>query len=170
MSLRRRSGWETLSETSEPGVGSELVVSFALRSFISRPYASLSFSRHYFEPNPMPKHIPPVAELGVTSAPLKSASFHLGSFCKEYNGRSIFPPSFASSSLSRDSSRQRTSCSAEERARTPSTVSRREGGSPGVRQTCQSSATDECGGERRRKLELTFLPSSSSSLALLVNE
>jgi hypothetical protein len=29
---------------------------------------------------------PHVDELGATSAPLKSAAFFLGSYCKEYNG------------------------------------------------------------------------------------
>lgn len=37
------------------------------------------------DPTPMPADIPPVKELGVTSAPLKSASFFLGSFCQKYN-------------------------------------------------------------------------------------
>ncbi|KAJ6560293.1 Ndufa8, NADH-ubiquinone oxidoreductase complex I 19kd subunit [Mycena capillaripes] len=31
------------------------------------------------------KPIPKVAELGTTSAPLKSAAFFLGAYCKEYN-------------------------------------------------------------------------------------
>ncbi len=30
--------------------------------------------------------VPDVDELGVTSAPLKSAAFFLGKYCKEYNG------------------------------------------------------------------------------------
>ncbi|CAA7259366.1 unnamed protein product [Cyclocybe aegerita] len=33
----------------------------------------------------MPSHIPHVDELGATSAPLKSAAFFLGAYCKEYN-------------------------------------------------------------------------------------
>ena len=34
---------------------------------------------------------PHVDEIGVTSAPLKSASFFFGSYCKEYNGaRQVF--------------------------------------------------------------------------------
>ena len=37
----------------------------------------------------MPDGIPKVAELGVTSAPLKSAAFFLGSFCKEYTGQCL---------------------------------------------------------------------------------
>ncbi|KAJ7265460.1 putative NADH dehydrogenase 22K chain precursor [Mycena haematopus] len=32
-----------------------------------------------------PQEIPKVAELGTTSAPLKSAAFFLGAYCKEYN-------------------------------------------------------------------------------------
>lgn len=48
----------------------------------------------------MPDHVPKVAELGITSAPLKSAAFFLGPFCKEYTGafarlaRSPAPPPF----------------------------------------------------------------------------
>ncbi|KAL7408742.1 putative NADH dehydrogenase 22K chain precursor, partial [Mrakia frigida] len=30
------------------------------------------------------KHVPHVAELGITSAPLKSASFLMGTYCKDY--------------------------------------------------------------------------------------
>ncbi|KAL7413080.1 hypothetical protein BDY24DRAFT_415587, partial [Mrakia frigida] len=33
-----------------------------------------------YEPTPMPKHVPHVAELGITSAPLKSASFLMGTY------------------------------------------------------------------------------------------
>ncbi|KAJ6486430.1 Ndufa8, NADH-ubiquinone oxidoreductase complex I 19kd subunit [Mycena vitilis] len=32
-----------------------------------------------------PQEVPKVAELGTTSAPLKSAAFFLGAYCKEYN-------------------------------------------------------------------------------------
>ncbi|KAF8524640.1 hypothetical protein BU17DRAFT_74742 [Hysterangium stoloniferum] len=39
----------------------------------------------YKDPTPLPDNIPHVAELGVTSAPLKSAAFFLGGFCKDYN-------------------------------------------------------------------------------------
>jgi NADH dehydrogenase (ubiquinone) 1 alpha subcomplex subunit 8 len=35
---------------------------------------------------PQAQEIPKVAELGTTSAPLKSAAFFLGAYCKEYNG------------------------------------------------------------------------------------
>jgi NADH dehydrogenase (ubiquinone) 1 alpha subcomplex subunit 8 len=40
----------------------------------------------YVDPTPLPDHVPKVAELGVTSAPLKSAAFFIGAYCKEYNG------------------------------------------------------------------------------------
>ncbi|KNZ59782.1 NADH dehydrogenase (Ubiquinone) 1 alpha subcomplex 8 [Puccinia sorghi] len=39
----------------------------------------------FVDPTPMPKDIPKVDELGVSSAPLKSASFYIGSFCKPYS-------------------------------------------------------------------------------------
>jgi hypothetical protein len=39
----------------------------------------------------MPGHVPPVQELGITSAPLKSASFAMGTFCKEYTGQACPP-------------------------------------------------------------------------------
>ena len=45
-------------------------------------------ARPYKEPTPMPEHVPKVEELGVTSAPLHSASFFIGAYCKEYNGSS----------------------------------------------------------------------------------
>lgn len=40
----------------------------------------------YVDPNPLPSSVPHVEELGVTSAPLKSASFFIGEYCKEVNG------------------------------------------------------------------------------------
>jgi len=43
-------------------------------------------SKEYVDPTPMPEDIPKVAELGVTSAPLKSAAFFIGAYCKEFNG------------------------------------------------------------------------------------
>ncbi|KAL0950069.1 hypothetical protein HGRIS_010073 [Hohenbuehelia grisea] len=39
----------------------------------------------YKEPTPLPDHVPKVEELGTTSAPLKSAAFFIGAYCKEYN-------------------------------------------------------------------------------------
>lgn len=35
----------------------------------------------------MPAGVPEVPELGVTSAPLKSASFFIGEHCKAFNGK-----------------------------------------------------------------------------------
>ena len=40
----------------------------------------------YTDPNPLPSTVPHVDELGVTSAPLKSASFFIGQHCKDVNG------------------------------------------------------------------------------------
>ena len=40
----------------------------------------------YRDPTPLPDNVPKVQELGVTSAPLKSAAFFLGAYCKDYNG------------------------------------------------------------------------------------
>ncbi|CAG8627335.1 1698_t:CDS:2 [Paraglomus brasilianum] len=37
------------------------------------------------DPTPMPDNVPKVDEVGATSAPLKSASFFIGGFCKDYN-------------------------------------------------------------------------------------
>jgi NADH dehydrogenase (ubiquinone) 1 alpha subcomplex subunit 8 len=42
----------------------------------------------YTDPNPLPSSVPPVDELGTTSAPLKSASFFIGQHCKDVNGPS----------------------------------------------------------------------------------
>ncbi|KAL0255465.1 hypothetical protein I308_100269 [Cryptococcus tetragattii IND107] len=41
--------------------------------------------KQYSDPNPLPSNVPHVDELGVTSAPLKSASFFIGQHCKEVN-------------------------------------------------------------------------------------
>jgi hypothetical protein len=44
-------------------------------------------SPHPFrEPAPLPASIPKVNEVGATSAPLKSAAFFIGAYCKEFNG------------------------------------------------------------------------------------
>ena len=37
------------------------------------------------DPTPMPSHIPPVDEIGATSAPLLSASYFIGAKCQPYN-------------------------------------------------------------------------------------
>ncbi|KAK4048063.1 ndufa8, NADH-ubiquinone oxidoreductase complex I 19kd subunit [Microbotryomycetes sp. JL221] len=42
-------------------------------------------SKDYVDPTPMPKDVPHVDELGVTSAPLKTASFFIGQHCQKYN-------------------------------------------------------------------------------------
>ncbi|KAK4691340.1 NADH dehydrogenase (ubiquinone) 1 alpha subcomplex subunit 8, partial [Phenoliferia sp. Uapishka_3] len=42
-------------------------------------------AKDYIDPAPLPKSIPHVDEIGVTSAPLKSASFFIGEQCKDYN-------------------------------------------------------------------------------------
>ncbi|ORX35772.1 hypothetical protein BD324DRAFT_78680 [Kockovaella imperatae] len=41
--------------------------------------------RTYSDPNPLPSSVPAVDELGTTSAPLKSASFFIGQYCKPVN-------------------------------------------------------------------------------------
>lgn len=46
--------------------------------------------RPYIDPNPLPSSVPHVDELGVTSAPLKSAAFAIGEYCKDVNGMSVF--------------------------------------------------------------------------------
>ncbi|KAF8874351.1 hypothetical protein BD779DRAFT_1450966 [Infundibulicybe gibba] len=42
-------------------------------------------SKPYVDPTPLPDSVPPVPELGVSSAPLKSAAFFIGAYCKEFN-------------------------------------------------------------------------------------
>ncbi|KAF8835968.1 Ndufa8, NADH-ubiquinone oxidoreductase complex I 19kd subunit [Paxillus ammoniavirescens] len=46
---------------------------------------SSSSSTPYKDPTPLPDSVPKVQELGVTSAPLKSAAFFIGAYCKDYN-------------------------------------------------------------------------------------
>ena len=46
-----------------------------------------SAQKPYNDPTPMPDDVPRVNELGVTSAPLKSAAFFIGAYCKDYNGQ-----------------------------------------------------------------------------------
>ncbi|BEJ11253.1 hypothetical protein CspHIS471_0106750 [Cutaneotrichosporon sp. HIS471] len=41
--------------------------------------------KDYVDPNPMPPSVPHVNELGTTSAPLKSASYFIGDYCREVN-------------------------------------------------------------------------------------
>ena len=45
-----------------------------------------SSSHPFREPAPLPASIPKVNELGATSAPLKSAAFFIGAYCKEFSG------------------------------------------------------------------------------------
>ena len=40
----------------------------------------------YRDPAPLPDNVPKVTELGTSSAPLKSAAFFIGAYCKDYNG------------------------------------------------------------------------------------
>jgi hypothetical protein len=49
-----------------------------------------SSSHPFHEPAPLPASIPKVNEVGATSAPLKSAAFFIGAYCKEFNGWAIF--------------------------------------------------------------------------------
>ncbi|KIK82051.1 hypothetical protein PAXRUDRAFT_154658 [Paxillus rubicundulus Ve08.2h10] len=46
---------------------------------------SSSSSAPYKDSTPLPDSVPKVQELGVTSAPLKSAAFFIGAYCKDYN-------------------------------------------------------------------------------------
>jgi hypothetical protein len=50
---------------------------------------SASSSIPYKDGTPLPDSVPKVQELGVTSAPLKSAAFFIAAYCKEYNGASV---------------------------------------------------------------------------------
>ena len=45
-----------------------------------------SGDKPYRDPTPLPADIPKVQEIGTTSAPLKSAAFFIGAYCKDYNG------------------------------------------------------------------------------------
>jgi hypothetical protein len=47
-----------------------------------------SSSTPYKDDTPLPDAVPKVQELGVSSAPLKTAAFFIGAYCKEYNGAS----------------------------------------------------------------------------------
>ena len=64
----------------------------------SRSTSTMSFYRDpasaeqpYKDPTPFPADVPKVQELGVTSAPLKSAAFFVGAYCKDYNGECLIP-------------------------------------------------------------------------------
>ena len=45
-----------------------------------------SAEKPYRDPTPLPANIPKIQELGTSSAPLKSAAFFIGAYCKDYNG------------------------------------------------------------------------------------
>jgi hypothetical protein len=49
-------------------------------------YDSPERGQPFNNPAPMPKQVPHVDEIGATSAPLKSASFFIGTKCQEFNG------------------------------------------------------------------------------------
>jgi hypothetical protein len=89
----------------------------------------------YKDPTPLPAGTPNVAELGTTSAPLKSAAFFLGAYCKDYSGAR---PRLHRTAASRSRRRrvQRTLCSARPSRATPRTASRRAAASRAVRRTC----------------------------------
>lgn len=62
------------------------------------------------------------AELGVTSAPLKSAAFFIGAYCKDYNGASSTLVELLGHELMACSILQRTLCSAKMRTETLGTA------------------------------------------------
>ncbi|CAO3650454.1 unnamed protein product [Cunninghamella echinulata] len=42
-------------------------------------------TKEFVDPTPLPSGVPKVDEVGASSAPLKSASFFIGAYCKDYN-------------------------------------------------------------------------------------
>ncbi|KAH7091715.1 NADH dehydrogenase, alpha subcomplex, subunit 8 [Auriculariales sp. MPI-PUGE-AT-0066] len=52
---------------------------------MSTQYKDPLGSQPYVDPAPVPGSLPKVDEIGVTSAPLKSAAFFIGKFCQAYN-------------------------------------------------------------------------------------
>lgn len=76
----------------------------------------------------MPASVPHVDELGVTSAPLKSASFFIGEYCKPYNGACFpFPSTQRETSADEARGAQRTSCCVRPRVGIRHTASQRAG-------------------------------------------
>lgn len=79
----------------------------------------------------MPAGVPEVPELGVTSAPLKSASFFIGEHCKAFNGKPALSHALPLNySLSRWMCRphpQRTLCCARPRTGIRPSASRKGG-------------------------------------------
>jgi len=60
--------------------------------YLGHAKTAMAYNEHPFltdikvtDPTPMPDNVPKVDEVGATSAPLKSASFFIGGFCKDYN-------------------------------------------------------------------------------------
>ena len=53
---------------------------------MASPLQDPNMAKAYTDPTPMPTNVPRVTELGTTSAPLKSAAFFIGAYCKEFNG------------------------------------------------------------------------------------
>ncbi|KAH9844338.1 NADH dehydrogenase, alpha subcomplex, subunit 8 [Rhodofomes roseus] len=51
----------------------------------SRYHDPSESAQPYRDPTPLPDNVPKVQELGATSAPLKSAAFFLGAYCKDYS-------------------------------------------------------------------------------------
>jgi hypothetical protein len=58
----------------------------ALHDRTMNPQQGSLSQEKYVDPAPMPSEIPHVDEVGATSAPLKSAAFFIGAYCKEFNG------------------------------------------------------------------------------------
>lgn len=66
--------------------GNQSQLSLLLTAKMSSFQPGSTTAESYVEPTPMPDHVPKVEELGVTSAPLKSAAFFIGTHCQKYNG------------------------------------------------------------------------------------
>jgi hypothetical protein len=95
--LRAIRGVETtdtrLTRMHAPWLESSRVWNEESKTSASRDRASMSTfhdssqaAQPYRDPTPLPDDIPKVEELGATSAPLKSAAFFIGAYCKDYNG------------------------------------------------------------------------------------
>ena len=81
-----------LEKTFEQLLKDRLLLDIYLESLRDRRFTMASHrtanfeDRPYIDPNPLPSSVPHVDELGVTSAPLKSAAFAIGEYCKDVNG------------------------------------------------------------------------------------
>jgi hypothetical protein len=111
-----------------------------VRTTMSAYHDGSTSSHPYTEPSPLPSSIPKVDELGTTSAPLKSAAFFIGAYCKDYNGssRGTKPQTCADFIGAERRNFQRTLCFARLRTVTRVTVSRKAVESPGVLRICTS--------------------------------